>query len=514
MSTDVARSPIEPPSIPAGAPGGARELGMLELLLVAVGLAALMAGELAVCKPRLVMDGPFWLDECLTAQIVLDPSIGHSIAAIRHGVDTNPPVYHLIARGYWKVFGRLFRDSPRITLRSLSLLCTWLALVGVYALLRGGFSIWPAIIGTLAVSAHPDVVEQAVNARFYAPLLAATVATCLAMRRRGTGIGRGILVAICAALLCTLHYFGILILGCICLAMLLVDEGSVVRRLIRLLPAAAGPVALAPFLFFIRTQSAGLTVKTWLDPFSAFLAGQFLVDVLCTLPLLVAVAAWVIGQLIRSTGNDRRIEDRPALLAATVPMLAMALVPVTIVIFSAMVQSALRPRYAIAAALVLGPVAAMLGARLGRYVLVGLAVALSGLAVMKLHGVESLRQTQLDTLTYRRDAVENQDPALPIYLTDRGQATELLTFAPELFPRMHLLDMREPGIALDNYRLFETETIGKVSPYYPLPPLVPAAHLQEIGKFDLIAPEDDLPALLLEVPMVHREGLVYEAVKP
>jgi hypothetical protein len=543
MSTDVAPPPT---AVVSPAPAAPRGMGLLELLIVAVGLAALMLAELAVCKPRIVMDGPFWLDECLTNQIVQDPSIGHSIQAIRHGVDTNPPVYHLIARGYWKVFGRVFRDSPRVTLRSLSLLCTWLALVGVYALLRRGISIWPAVLGVLAVWAHPDVVEQAFEARFYGPLLAATVAMCLTLRIQGNSIPRGILVALTAALLCTLHYFGIIILGSICFAMVLIDSeptrsrqsrsGSTFRgtdpnappehqvrertpwhlqpvgdRLIRLLPAAAGPIALAPFLWFVHTQAAGLTVKTWLDPYSPFLAGQFMVDVLCTLPLLAAVVAWVIGQLLPPSIIKTRSADRQPLLEAAVPLLAMVLVPIAIIVFSATVQSALRPRYAIAAALILAPITAMLAAPLGRYVLVGVAIALSSLTVMKLHGEASYRETQLQVLTDNRDTLESQSPALPIYLTDRGNATELLNFAPELFPRMHLLDLRKRGIYLTNYRLYETRMIGKVNAFYPLPPLVRVDRLEGVGKFNLIAPNEDMLTLLQEQPLDHIDGMVYRA---
>ncbi len=140
-------------------------------------------------------------------------------------------------------------------------------------------------------------------------------------------------------------------------------------------------------------------------------------------------------------------------------------------------------------------------------------MALSGLTVMKLHGEAAKRQAQLQLLSYRRDALESESPALPIYLTDRGNATELLAFAPELLPRMHLLDMRKKGVDLTNYRLYETDMIGKVSPFYPLPPLVGVDRLEGIGEFDLIAPDDDMPTLLLERPLDHIDGMVYRAAR-
>ena len=168
------QDPVQPPIAPPIAPpitAAPRPLRIGEFLLLAIGLALIMAAEIAASKPRLIYDGPFMLDERLTDLIARDPSIAHSISAVKHGVDTNPPVFHLIDRAFWMAFHPLFHDDSRITLRAFSTLCAWLALVGAYVIIRKAFSPLVALVAVLAVWAHPNVVEQSALARFYPPLL-------------------------------------------------------------------------------------------------------------------------------------------------------------------------------------------------------------------------------------------------------------------------------------------------------------------------------------------------------
>jgi hypothetical protein len=357
------------------------------------------------------------------------------------------------------------------------------------------------------------VVEQSANARFYAPLLLATVAMCLSLQIRGSGIVRGILIAICAIGLCTLHYFGILILGPIVLAMLLIEEEALSVRIIRVLPALAGPIALAPFVPFVHTQAQGLSVKTWVDPFTFYQARQFLQDVLCSLPLVIVLAIWAIGQMRRRVSSPVTSADRQNLRAACIPMLCLIAVPLVVVAFSAMVQSALISRYAIAASLSLAPLVAMLSQNTSRRALFITAILLSGLTVMELHGVASRRAIALRTLTDRSNELENEQPALPIVFADRADATELQRFSPDLLSRMSIVDQREPGVVLRDFRRYEIEMVGKVAAFYPTPPLITPAQMAVVGRFHLIAQPDDRANLLLELPMRHVGGDVYESLK-
>jgi hypothetical protein len=53
--------------------------------------------------------------------------------------------------------------------------------------------------------------------------------------------------------------------------------------------------------------------------------------------------------------------------------------------------------------------------------------------------------------------------------------------------------------------------IGKVNAFYPLPPLVRVDRLEGVGKFNLIAPNEDMLTLLQEQPLDHIDGMVYRA---
>jgi uncharacterized membrane protein len=487
--------------------------GIVETILIGVVIALLMAGEIAINKPRMLFDGPFQLDECLTASIVSDTNIGHSIDAVRHGVDTNPPVYHLILRAFWMGVQKAAPHlSIRIGLRGFSLLCTWLALVGAYIILRKGFGKAAAFVAALAIWAHPVVVEQSTDARFYGPLLFATVLMLLALQIRGSGIIRGVIVALCAMLLCTLHYFGILMLGSLVLAMLLVDEAPIVSRIIRVLPTVLGPLALLPFIPFIRAQAQGLTVRTWVDPFTFHTARDFALGVLCPLPLLIALAIWAMGKLLGCKSRTMSEVNLPRQRFATVPLLFIALVPAIIIAFSATVQSALIPRYAVASGLVLAGFVALLAQNRSATLLVLLAIALSGYSVLELHSASASRAGDMVQLVSQRDELIGETPPLPIAFADRAGATQLQFFAPDLLPRISLIDQRQPGVDLRNFRLYEIEMVGKVSPYYTTPPLVTPAQLAAMGRFHLIANSDDMKTLLLELPLRHISGDIYEPI--
>jgi Na+-transporting methylmalonyl-CoA/oxaloacetate decarboxylase gamma subunit len=505
---------VAPPIAPAPlADRPRRSVGIIEIILIALGLAALMAGELALCKPKAIFNGPFILDETLTDSIVRDPSIPHSIAAVRHGVDTNPPIYHLILRGFWMALHPLFHGSPRVTLRAFSMLCTWLALVGAYAILRRGFSMAVALVAVLAIWAHPDLIEQSASARFYAPLLLASVAMCLSLQMRGSGVMRGILAALCAMLLCTLHYFGILVLGSLVLATLLIDEGGLWTRILRVLPTIAGPLALLPFLPFIRTQHEGISIKTWIDPITFHLARDFMQMVLCPLSLLIAVLIWAIGKLIERSRPMEEPIDRLSIRVATVPMLSLILVPLIIVAFSAVVQSALIPRYAIATVLSVGALVALLAQNRSGPLLFLLAIGLSGYTAMELRSVAGSRLGDLNILTTERNEMEGEQPPLPIVFANRADAAQLQAFAPDLASRIMLIDERQPGVELRNFRTYEIEMGTKVAAFYPMPPLLTPDQLKAMGRFHLMAPTEDWQSLLLEVPMKHVSGDVYEPLK-
>ena len=65
-----------------------------ELALVATALLSVIALQLVVARPDHLLTRPPWLDECMTSMLVNDPSFRHVIAAVRGGVENNPPAFY------------------------------------------------------------------------------------------------------------------------------------------------------------------------------------------------------------------------------------------------------------------------------------------------------------------------------------------------------------------------------------------------------------------------------------
>jgi hypothetical protein len=231
---------------------------------------------------------------------------------------------------------------------------------------------------------------------------------------------------------------------------------------------------------------------------------------LCALPLLLALGIWAISRLLPKS-TDSVQSDRKAVRSAALPLLSLVAVPLVIVVFSAVVQSALIPRYAISATLVVGAVVALLGENLSRSLLVLLALLLSGFAVLQIHSVTGGRIGDIHDLSGWRD--ELLADHLPIVFADRADAVRFVAFDPDLASRVQLVDQRQPGVTLKPFRSYEIAMIIKMNPIYALPPLITRAQLGSTGPFHFIGQPFDLATLALEEPLHHLDGDVYENVK-
>jgi hypothetical protein len=241
--------------------------------------------------------------------------------------------------------------------------------------------------------------------------------------------------------------------------------------------------------------------------------------ILSPLPLFIAVAIWAIGRLVQqktSIGitNDSPPPDRRPLWIAAVPMFALVLVPMIIIAFSAVVQSALIPRYAISAALPLAAFVALLAKNRSATLLFLMALALSGFSVLELHSVASSRAGDLKQLADWRDETAADPAGLPIIFADRADATRLAAFAPDLAPRISIFDQRQTDISLRDFRTYELEMTGKVANFYPTPPLILPEQLAKLGQFHLIVSDPaDMQNILLELPLKHDGKTIYEPLK-
>jgi len=495
-----------------GLPSSFRAASFLEMVGVALALAVFIGVQLALCHPAVIFNRALWADETLTAALVQDPSLKHALQAIAGGVETHPPVFDLLDRGFLALTRLVYHGSVRVVLRGFSTLCIWLALAGVYGLLRKTVRPGPALIGVLMVWVQPEIFYQIANARYYAPLLLATVWVCGAVCLPGQGAGRALLLAAAAVLLCTLHYFGIIMLGVIGLVMLWMDEGTVRQRFWRLLPALAGVVALALFLPCIKSQSAGVGAKTWIAPFTLDRAKAFLRELFVPLSLVALLLVWATAHLAnRTKPRDSALPGTAGGRSALAVLLAMVLIPFILVVFSALVQSVLQTRYAVATVLWTAPLAALLSLSLSPRQLLVLGLVLAGLGFAQMFAWSRyltqkqtlLRETCLD--------LRQEQPALPIVFGSSGDGTETLDWAPDLFARSYFVQLPPP---LTDRQTWEADTLRKVRRFYPQPASADTERLRALGRFHLLSNESILPDLLAKIPLHHLNGTIYEVAAP
>jgi hypothetical protein len=171
-------------------------------------------------------------------------------------------------------------------------------------------------------------------------------------------------LAAASAFVCTIHYFGVLSwVGALLVAVWFAD-GPRRRTVVRLLPALAGPFALALCVPFYVGQRAALSTTTWIPDLSV-VGAIFLISLaLLTPPAMVAVLGWVASRFLQRRSATSAVS--PPVRGFTLGpalFLGQALVPVALAIFSLAVQPAMQPRYSIAAALVAAPIVALAYAR-------------------------------------------------------------------------------------------------------------------------------------------------------
>ena len=327
--------------------------GRREVLLVALGLAVAFAAQLTLVDGWYLLSRRFWIDELSTYELVAAPSLTQALRAVHGGIDSMP-AYAILMR----LPAVLVGDPSEFFLRSGSLGFILLAAVGVYTLLRQSVSRPAALAGALAVWAHPLALNQAFDARFHGPFLAASVWFCLAVHRRHTvspGRGGAIALALAAIALCAIHLFGVIVW-----AIVLGTSALVFRHWRSLWPALVGPTVLpAMWWLALGPQRRTVTVTSWEDPFSwsraADTTGFVLLPVFFT-SLMLLIWAVIAAESIRT----RREAVAPHTVSpAEILLTSLGLLVPALIAVSLVIQPTLTPRYAIAAV-------AALAAQIGR----------------------------------------------------------------------------------------------------------------------------------------------------
>lgn len=473
--TRVTTAPRDHPTpTRAGAEASARELAV-----AALGLLLLFASQLGLAQSFGLFTRHFWMDEIFTQTLVADASLGHLLQALSAGVETHPPALYLLLRGYTRLLG----STSELALRSFAALAVGFALVGIYGCLRRSFERMASALAVLALGCHPYLINQAFNARFYGVWLAAAVwCAYLLVRLREPGRpATWLALAACAAVLCTVHYFGVVSLALLVGGELLARRWAGQPVQAGMVAVAAGPVALAACLPMLRSQSAGLPAGTWMDPTSVAVAVGLVRDYVRGLPTgWLVVAAWL--SLLAAPGP--RIPNRGSLYGLT----GLLLLPVLVLTFSFTVLPTHEPRYSFPAIAGLAPPLAWVAARCNR----GWGLALGGLlfvlGTVTMRGYAQVIDSQ-EVLPVQRlihDLRDRPDGA-PLVFESPAQLFVVYHYAADLRARSRLLDFDQGEIGnVPSNRLFMRDLARHYADFYPEPPLARWAEVRRLSRFYLI----------------------------
>jgi len=485
MSATSSTVPESPPSFVLGA-------SVREMFLMALGSLVLLIVEVLMSTPWILFGRYLWIDELWTKLIASEPSVWQSLVALKHSGDPTPPVYHLLARASWGLVG----GSGETAFRTLAFVSMWVALVLIYALLRRTFAVLPALVAVLAFWSSPPIIEYAFFARPYAPLLAAIAGFCLIYGADKKGPAATALTAAMAALVCTLHYFGVFALASVVLGDTLARHEPLPAMIRRWLPAAAGPIAVAACWPFVHAWNTGQTVFSYLPPQSL---GSAVRDVFLSwggaLEATVILAfAWSISSLARLTihllgysGEARTPNIGP--LQPVAGLLGLILVPMFLAIFSALVYPAMTIRYMIPGLLGVTALLAVVASNTSPRILVGTAMLLMLLGARNLR-VYSAWKLRWQTAEEQMTKI-GQGDQLAIVTFNVHEAYLLYAYAPSLRSRLFIADFRTTHRdKLSRVVLLDYELETKWSTVYAdLPKLANLDQLRRMGKFHLVNSE-------------------------
>ena len=303
-----------------------------------------------------------WLDEHHTLLLTQKGSMLRSIRELAAGSDYNPPLLYLLERSLGAVMGGV----TVLSLRTLSFLCVWLALVTVFLTLRRTFSSSAAFLGAFALWTSSVVVEFTFEGRGYGQWMlfcAMTLWSVTWKPERDEFRARDFVLAVSSVLVCTIHYFGIFSLA-------LIAAGSAVwisrttRNYRRLAPMIAGPIALAACTPVYLGQRHALIAPSWMSPLSLHQIRDLFAAYFVTPTILTVLGVFV---LLLARRVFKRVDGPRLRYEASLPFLALMCMPVMLIAVSAFMQPAMQAKYVIPVILVWAPIVAFVADRLSRF---------------------------------------------------------------------------------------------------------------------------------------------------
>ena len=471
-----------------------------ELLVVAgaflVGVAALLVAG------RVLWTRPFWMDEVAMFFLTSESSPAQMIRLIARGADWNPPTLHLLVWGSMRLVG-LHAVTP-VFLRSFALVCVLLGLLFVYLALRRRCGRAASAAGMLAVAAQSLVLDHAFEGRFYGPwlLFAALFAWTLGVdqsrersRRRDVGI------AIAAILLTTIHWYGVFSLALMAAGVLLAWRPRWREALRRLAPAAAGVVVLLALAPMALSQRASAAPVLWVHPLSAAQVEQMTRQFIPAVFVVGLALLLLADALRRREGDALATSGRDPGVAA---LLALAAMPLVLVVLSAVLTPSMVFRYAIVATLAWAPVAALCAERFGRGARAALLAAL--VLVVILNAAAHVREQRqfdravaLNAAAFERAKAGNAPVVFqrlhviyPVAGTQRGPASpaRYIDISDSTLNALYPQADAEP--VRSSFRL-DRDQARYHAGLYGWPVMAPVAMLDTLPRFYLVATDATLP---------------------
>ena len=441
-----------------------------------------------------------WMDEIHTLELVGDKNVEHMLGALADGADFNPPGYYIMARSVASMFG----STDVEVLRSFSLLCILLGLIAIAMMLQRQVTFTVAIAVVAALWAQTLLVDQSLEARFYAPWFGLLAWYCwFASRKKHNPllIAAGCLLAIA---ICTVHYFGVI-------SLLMVTAGIVMRRPAAIkkcavwLPAVIGIAAIACCYPFYVGQKAALTVPTWISPPDLQHIQRFLNNLLPFTTTLIAIIAVIVSGLIAKTysSGDTESSRSETPQASWTPTdqfpgaIMLALFPLLLIIFSYTIQPALVPRYSLIFLIGCAPFLAWLLQHVRPPILIPVAICFVVLGVTRTADLRD-RLVALDTSRLQMvESLRNTAGGLPVAFEDRIDSFPLIHLAGRNAANWYFVNFKDSALReASAIRTVQRDVARRFALWYPKYKLASIDELQLRDRFYLVPyPQESTEAI-------------------
>lgn len=443
-----------------------------------------------------------WMDEIHTLELVSDPDTGHMLDALADGADFNPPGYYLISRAVVA-----FADStePRI-LRTFSLLCVVAGLIAIGLSLQRHVRFVVSIAVVAGLLAQTLLVDQSLEARFYAPWFAALAWLCFCIERERQTVLTIAASCLLAIVVCCVHYFGIISLGLV-IAGLVVRRPQSYRNPAVWMPLCCGLLAIGLCYPFYVGQRAALTIATWISAPNIDRIQGFFMKLIPTaafgLAIFAAVAQWVMTNNSDEVQDDFQDEDhndaiikhpslsQPVLSRPLLPQyagsLSLLLLPVVLLIFSLTVQPALVPRYSLVFLIGCAPLFAWLLANVRLQLLAPVGLCFLVLGIIRTSGLrEQLVQLDQSRIAMLEQLNEHAE-GMPVAFENRIESFPMVRLAGDESSNWYLVDFDTDSLAKPSaLRVVQRDVARRFAKWYPKYKTAPLHELRVRERFFVV----------------------------